>query len=334
MEDGPPGENLTRWLGRETKDWIVQKGAEPFFAMLSFYAVHAPVQSTQQQWRHYRDKAVARGVADTGFVMERRLPIRTVQDHPVYGGLVESMDAAVGEVLDALDSLGIADNTIVFFTSDNGGVASGDAYATSNLPLRGGKGYQWEGGIREPFFLRAGDRFASKDVDIPVHGVDVYPTLLDLAGVSLPAAEQVEGISLLPLMEGDSVTERALYWHYPHYGNQGGDPSGVIRRGEWKLIHYYEDERDELYNLADDPGEQRDLAAAEPERTKRMRDELMAYLNSRNAGFPYPDVELDPADRAEKMRWWREVKLPELVAEREAMFGEGWRPNEDWWGSE
>ncbi len=130
LPDGPVGESLTARLGRGTKDFIVANQDTAFFAMLSFYAVHAPLQTTEERFEYYRTKGLEAGLAEHAFTMERRFPIRTVQDNPVYAGMVAELDAAVGNVLDALDSLGLADNTIVVFTSDNGGVASGDAYAT------------------------------------------------------------------------------------------------------------------------------------------------------------------------------------------------------------
>jgi arylsulfatase A-like enzyme len=341
-----PGENLSMRLADETTQFITDhittpppsEGAgggarEPFFAMLSFYAVHAPIQTTEARWRHYRDKAVAAGVADRAFEMERRLPIRTVQDNPVYAGLVEQMDLAVGHVLDALDSLDIADNTIVVFTSDNGGVASGDNYSTSNLPLRGGKGYQWEGGTREPFFLRVGDRYPPATIETRITGADLYPTLVSLAGLEVDPVQEIEGEDLTPLIEGGTLSERPLFWHYPHYGNQGGDPSSVIIRGDWKLIHYWEDGRDELYGLGGGAQEQFDMAKDYPDRVAAMRTELLAFLKERDAGLPVPDPEYDAGRAAEKDRFFRTTKREELEAERAAMFGEGWVPNEDWWGS-
>ena len=170
--------------------------------------------------------------------------------------MIESMDDAVGRVLDALKRNGLDDNTIVFFTSDNGGVSSGDAKSTPNLPLRGGKGRQWEGGIREPFYIKApGVTRAGSTCDMPVSGIDFYPTILELAGLPMPAEQHVDGVSLVPLLRGGTHRRSGprLYWHYPHYGNQGGEPSSIIRRDDWKLIHYWEDGRDELYNLRTTP---------------------------------------------------------------------------------
>ena len=153
LKNTTKGENLSMRLAKETSEFIKKHQDTSFFAFMSFYAVHGPIQTTQHKWEKYRNKAEKQGVKDKGYKMERVLPIRQVQDNPIYGGLVEAMDDAVGHVLNTLKELGLDKNTIVIFTSDNGGVASGDNYSTSNLPLRGGKGYQWEGGIREPFFI-------------------------------------------------------------------------------------------------------------------------------------------------------------------------------------
>ena len=135
-------------LAKETADFIKKNKDQPFFAFLSFYAVNGPIQTSHDKWHKYQEKALSQGVKETGFKMERKLPIRQNQDNPIYSGLVETMDEAVGVVLKTLEDLNLDDNTIVVFTSDNGGVASGDSFSTSNLPLRGGKGYQWEAGIR------------------------------------------------------------------------------------------------------------------------------------------------------------------------------------------
>lgn len=328
-----PGENLSIRLARETAGFLRDRQKSPFFAMLSFYAVHAPLQTTQQRWERYRQKAVATDPPATAFAMERRLPIRTEQDHPVYAGLVEQMDQAVGIVLKTLDSLGLADNTIVVFTSDNGGVASGDAYATSNLPLRGGKGYQWEGGIREPLFLKGPGIPVGKTNATPVTGADLLPTLTALAGIRPSLTQELDGVDFSPVFNGSSLATRPLFWHYPHYGNQGGDPSSVIRQGDWKLIHYWEDGHDELYHLSEDPGEQKDLSQQEADRTASMKKTLLGWLQSVNAAYPAPDPELDTAKAEAWAERMRTLKREQLEAERQAMFLPDWEPNADWWGS-
>ena len=178
-------------------------------------------------------------MASTRFIIDRTTPVRQVQDNPLYAGMVEAMDDAVGMVLDTLDRLGLEDNTIIVFTSDNGGVSAGDGKATSNLPFRGGKGRQWEGGIREPFYIKWPDGPLPGAVsDTPVIGTDFFPTLLELAGIDSIPEQHLDGVSLVPLLKGEAIDERPLFWHYPHYGNQGGEPSSIIREGDWKLIYY------------------------------------------------------------------------------------------------
>lgn len=335
LPPGPDGENLTMRLARETVQFMEQNKDTSFFAFLSFYAVHAPLETTREKWEKYRRKAEEMGIAESGFEMGHFLPVRQVQDHPVYAGLVESMDDAVGHVLEAIDRLGLAKNTIVIFTSDNGGVASGDAFATSNLPFRAGKGYQFEGGIREPYFIKVPwmDIAGSKSA-VPVTGTDFYPTILDLAGAGLRPAEHEDGVSLVPLLTGGTLQERPLYWHYPHYGNQGGEPSSIIRLGDWKLIHYYEDGRKELYNLAADPGERQNVAGAHPERVKELDEMLFDYLGKVGARFPEKDPEYDPAKEKAYLEKIVNERLPQLEAQRKRFLSPGFDPGNNWWDSQ
>lgn len=335
LEDGPDGENLSMRLARETVKFIQENKDSSFFAFLSFYAVHAPVQTTKDKWKKYRDKAVAAGIADKGFEMGHFLPVRQVQDHPVYAGLVESMDDAVGEVLNALDELGLAENTIVVFTSDNGGVAAGDAFATSNKPLRGGKGYQFEGGIREPYFIRVPWMdIAGRKTDVPATGTDFYPTLLELAGVESRPGQHNDGISLVPVLRGEIPDDRPLIWHYPHYGNQGGEPSSIIRLGKWKLIHYYEDGHRELYNLEQDMEETTDVSDENPEITGQLADRLFAYLDEVGARYPEKDPLYDAQKEKAHLEEVRNNWLPELERQRLLFLSEDYNPGNNWWGSQ
>jgi len=335
LSDGEPGENLSMRLANETVQFIRDNRDTSFFAYLSFYAVHSPIQTTREKWDRYRQKAETMGIEETGYIMERRLPIRQVQDNPIYGGLVEAMDEAVGEVLGCLEELGLEDNTIVIFTSDNGGVSSGDNFSTSNLPLRGGKGYQWEGGIREPYFIKVPWLLnLGAKCDVPVTGTDFYPTLLELVGADLKPDQHVDGVSLVPLLTGGSIAERPLYWHYPHYGNQGGDPSSIIRKGEWKLIHYWEDGHDELYNLADDLSEKNDVSADHPEISMQMRSELKDWLTEVEAEIPVPDPEYNEELFLKRQEEdIRNSLWPRLEQNRLKTLSPEWQPNEDWWGS-
>lgn len=334
LPSGPDGESLTLRLAHETADFIKAHKDTSFFAFLSFYAVHAPLQTTQEKWSKYRQKAEEMGIAEKGFEMGHFLPIRQVQDHPVYAGLVGTMDDAVGVVLNTLDELGLSENTVVIFTSDNGGVSAGDGYATSNLPLRGGKGYQFEGGIREPYFIKAPWLdIAGKKSDVPVTGADFYPTLLELAGARLKPEEHCDGMSLVPLLKGDTCPERPLIWHYPHYGNQGGEPSSIIQLGDWKLIHYYEDGHEELYNLKTDPGETTDASSSNPELINRLSRQLFAFLDDVEARFPEKDPEYNEALEKKHLERIRTEVMPRLEKQRLSFLNENFDPGNNWWNS-
>jgi arylsulfatase A-like enzyme len=335
LEDKMDGENLSMRLANETVSFMKQNKASNFFAFLSFYAVHGPIQTNQEKWKKYQKKAIDQGINEKGFAMERKLPIRQHQDNPVYGGLVETMDDAVGVVLNSLKELGLEKNTIVIFTSDNGGVASGDSFSTSNLPYRGGKGYQWEGGIREPYVIYVPwANSAGKTNDSPVTGADFFPTLLDYAHIDLLPEQHKDGVSLKSIIDnGDKLAERPLYWHYPHYGNQGGDPSSIIRKGDWKLIHYYEDDKNELYNLKTDPYEKNNLVDTYSEVGSELFNNLKNWLESVNAKYPEIDTEFDANKRADYDKQIVEKLLPQLEDERTKMLSKEFKPNKDWWGS-
>ncbi|MGK6352006.1 sulfatase [Parapedobacter sp. DT-150] len=338
LEDGPEGEELSMRLAQETARFLKENNPEqtgqPVFAYLSFYAVHSPIQTTQEKWKKYRNKAANRGIAPKGYEMGHFLPIRQVQDNPIYAGLVESMDEAVGVVLDALDELGLAGNTIVVFTSDNGGVSAGDAFSTSNLPLRGGKGYQFEGGLREPYFIKApGMTHGGARCDVPVTGTDFYPTLLELANAPLRPDAHTDGVSLIPLLRGGTLTERPLIWHYPHYGNQGGEPSSIIREGDWKLIHYYEDGHEELYNVRTDLEEQHDVAGNHPGRVSELHTRLFDYLNAVGARYPTADPTYDEEQEKTYLKKIVDTRLPQLEQQRKEYLSEDFDPGNGWWGS-
>lgn len=333
------GENLSMRLASETVDFINENNpnetGQPVFAFLSFYAVHGPIQTTKQKWEKYRAKAEQMEIAETGFEMGHFLPIRQNQDNPIYGGLVESMDDAVGLVIAELRLLGLEENTIVIFTSDNGGVVAGDAYATSNKPLRGGKGYQYEGGIKEPYFIKVpGLTHAGQMSSIPVSGIDFFPTLLELIGAKQLPQAHIDGKSLVPLIRGDIMPDRPLIWHYPHYGNQGGRPSSIIREANWKLIHYYEDSTQVLHNLESDPREINDLSLRNPEKVKELNDKLFAHLLSTGARFPSRDLEYSEEKEQQYLARVKENKLPQLEKQRLKFLNPDFDPGNKWWGSE
>ncbi|MBI1372110.1 MAG: sulfatase-like hydrolase/transferase [Phycisphaera sp.] len=302
LPDGPPGEHLPDRLSDETVKFIEAHKDGPFFAYLSFYSVHMPLMGPQPLIDKYKKKAERLGLDEkNAFSVEEEVApgkdygkmthkLRVQQSHAVYASMVESMDAAVGKVVDKLDALGLSDNTAICFMSDNGGLATSEGWATSNQPLRGGKGWVYEGGIREPYMIVwPGVTKPGSTCDVPVISTDFYPTILDMVGLPLLPDQHRDGVSLTPLLRGGSQLAReALYWHYPHYSNQGGFPGGAIRIGDWKLIERYEDGRVHLYNLAKDIAEKKDQAAEFPDRVKEMRAKLHAWYRDVDAKFLEP----------------------------------------------
>jgi len=275
LEDGPQGEHLPDRLARETVSFIEQHAGEPWFAMLSFYSVHTPLMAREDLLAKYKAKKKQLGLQNT-WGSEGTRAVRMVQEHAVYAGMVEAMDQAIGTVLSGIDRLELTDRTIVVFFSDNGGLSTSEGHPTSNLPLRAGKGWLYEGGIREPLLVRApGVTQAGSTSKAVVSSIDFLPTLWDLCG--LDQQLQVDGQSFYASLQGEKSERGPIFWHYPHYGNQGGSPGAAVRDGAWKLIHWFESGESELYRLDVDPGEQYDLAEGENERVRRMLGTLEAW---------------------------------------------------------
>jgi arylsulfatase A-like enzyme/glyoxylase-like metal-dependent hydrolase (beta-lactamase superfamily II) len=298
LPDGPPGEHLPDRLATETVRFIEQHRDEPFLAYLSFYSVHVPLLGRPDLVRKYEEK-LGRGGApgppelaeeEQAWPAEEPRRVRVQQRHAVYAAMVEAMDRAVGKVLDRLEALGLADRTVVLFTSDNGGLSTAEGSPTSNLPLRGGKGWLYEGGIREPLLVRApGVTRPGSVCRAPVLATDLYPTILELLSLPPRPGQHRDGLSLVPLLRGEAGLDRdALFWHYPHYSNQGGFPGGAVRAGPWKLVERYEDGRVHLFNLDDDLGERRDVATAHPGRVAAMRERLRGWYRDVGAQFLRP----------------------------------------------
>lgn len=297
LSDGPPGEHLPDRLANETAKFITANKDRPFFAYYSFYDVHTPLMARDDLRKKYEEKRKRLGLQER-WGREGDRDVRLIQEHSVYAAMVEAMDKAVGTVLTRLDELGLRDDTIVIFTSDNGGLSTSEGWPTSNQPLRAGKGWLYEGGIREPLLVRWPSVVKAGSVNnTPVSSPDFFPTLLDVAGAQPQPNQILDGTSLLPVFKGETLTERPLFWHYPHYGNQGGAPGAAIRRGDWKLIEWFEDNRLELFHLSEDLGEQTDLAEKEPQRASQLRDELNAWQKRVGAKYPIPNPNFDPAKR-------------------------------------
>ena len=302
LTDGPPGEHLPDRLSTETCKFMEENRAQPFFAYLSFYSVHTPIMARADLEAKYQKRAQERGLV-TKVGKEGDIPVRLSQDNPTFAGMVDAMDEAVGKVLSQLKELGLEENTIVVFTSDNGGLSTGGALITSNAPLRAGKGWMYEGGIREPLIIRwPGVTTAGTVSKVPVNSPDFYTTFMEAAGAQAPADQPLDGIDLKPILQGQAAPPRALFWEYPHYHNQGGTPAAAVRAGNWKLIHWFENDKFELYDLANDSNETNDLAAREPARVTAMSAQIESWQKQVGAKNPTPNPSYNPAKKPNAKR--------------------------------
>jgi arylsulfatase A-like enzyme len=301
MEDGPPGEYLTDRLTDEAIRLIQGHSGAPFFLNLWHYAVHIPIQSTDPLILKYRKKADDLGLDQLETFrqgehfpclhkQEGRILRRLIQSDPVYAAMMENLDSNVGRLLRAVDQSGERDNTLILFTSDNGGLATAEGSPTSNLPLIEGKGWMYEGGTRVCQLVCWPRVIQPSRCSVPVTSPDLYPTLLAAAGLEPMPEQHQDGVSLLPLLQGGAKLARdAIFWHYPHYSNQGGTPGASIRAGDYKLIEFFEGGKLELYNLKDDISEQRDLSHREPERQRELHERLVQWRESIEAKIPPPN---------------------------------------------
>jgi arylsulfatase A-like enzyme len=287
-------------IANEAVKFIGEHKDKPFFAYLPFLAVHVPVGARQDLIEKYKKKAETAPADEWG--QDRQSKVRLVQNHVAYAAMTEQLDTAIGRVLDAIEKNGLAQNTIVVFMSDNGGLSTAEGHPTSNVPLRGGKGWPYEGGVREPMIICApGVTKAGSTCDVPVITMDFYPTLLQLTGLPLKPEQHLDGMGLMPMLKGETVQRgKPLFWHYPHYGNQGGAPYGAIRDGDWKLIEWYEDSALELYNLAQDIGEKNNLATQQPDKVKELHAKLIAWRKDVGALMPTPNPDFKPGKQNTK----------------------------------
>lgn len=302
----PPGTYLTDHLTDRAIELLQNRDpAKPFFLNFWHYAVHTPIQAPADLVAKYKAKAQRLGLDKVQALEEgeyypferkkdQRVMRRLIQSDPTYAAMVENMDSNIGRLLAALEVTGQAGNTIVIFTSDNGGLATAEGSPTTNRPLAEGKGWMYEGGTREPLLIRwPGVIGPGTQCSMPVTSPDFYPTLLEAAGLPLRPRQHCDGVSLMPLLRepaGRGGFERGpIFWHYPHYGNQGGTPGCSVREGDYKLIEFFEDHHVELYNLREDISEETDLAQQLPEVTNRLRGMLHDWLNKVEAKFPVPN---------------------------------------------
>ncbi len=300
FENGPEGEYLTDRLTDEAIQLIEKNDEKPFFLNLWYYSVHTPIQAKPEHIEKFERKAKELGIDQiepfeigepfpTEHKQHLKVTRRVLQSDPVYAAMIYALDENIGRLLATLERTGQAENTVVIFTSDNGGLATAEGSPTCNAPLSEGKGWMYEGGTREPLIVRwPGTINPGTSCGVPVTSPDFYPTLLEIAELPSRPEQHVDGVSLLPLLKGAESLERdAIFWHYPHYGNQGGTPGSSIRTGDYKLIHFFEGDRLELYNLRQDIGEDHDLAAKNPEVAARMQGQLIEWREKVAAKYPY-----------------------------------------------
>jgi len=268
LKEGPNGEYLTDREASEACQFMTVNKDKPFFIYLPHYAVHTPIQAKKEKIARYQHKITE--MKEAGTLGD--------QHHAVYAAMIESLDEAMGAMVAKLEELKLMDNTIILFTGDNGGHIGSNI--TDNKPARAGKGSAYDGGTRVPLCIYApGISKAGTLCEEPVITSDLFATMLELAGVKEDprGSASADGLSLVPLLKSpDGKLDRAaIYWHYPHYHPGGATPYSAIRARNWKLIHFYEDDRVELYNLKDDVGEKKDLAAS----SSKMKDTLLAQLS-------------------------------------------------------
>jgi uncharacterized sulfatase len=290
-----PGQYRTDFEADLSIDFIKQKRGQPFFLMLSPFAVHIPLGAMSEKVEKYREKAAASG---------RELP------HPVYAAMIEHCDDMVGRIVDAVEAEGLTRNTLIVFTSDNGGLyrrydfrAQADDRVATQAPLKGEKGSLHEGGVRVPLIVKYPPLVKAGGLSAePAISHDFYPTFVELAGGSLPSHQTIDGLSLVPLFKdpGAALARNALHWHYPHYHHDR--PASSIREREWKLIQYLDGTGDlELYHLAADLGETRNLADEKKGRVADLKAKLSAWRGNVIARMPIPNPQYNP-DRAGE--WW------------------------------
>lgn len=295
--DYPQDQYLADFLTDRAVDFIERHKSQPFFLYLPHFGVHAPHQAKPELIQRFRSKRPVGG-----------------HRNPTYAAMIASVDESVGRILDTLDKLSLTENTLVIFSSDNGGVGGYRRVGldkdgiTDNAPLKGGKGTFAEGGIRVPYIFRWKGRIEpAQTQEMPIISVDLYPSLAEIAGAKPPADYELDGVSYAGLLMGEakSIDRDAIYWHFPGYlgagqGKWRTKPCGAVRAGDWKLIEYFEDDRTELYNLKDDVAEQHDLAGSNPAKVKELHNRLIAWRNHVGAQMPTDNIAQNDEDRPRK----------------------------------
>ena len=284
------GEYLTDRLNYEAVQFIERHKDQPFFLYKSHYSVHTALKAKPDLLNHFASKAGAG---------KGRNPNRISRNNPYLAAMLKSIDEGVGMIMNKLQELGIADNTLIVFTSDNGG----ESRVTKNGPLRAGKSTLFEGGIRIPLVIKwPGNVKPASVCRTPTMNIDFYPTFVEVVGAKLSARQRIDGVSILPLLQGEGISRDTLCWHYPlskpHF--LGGHSSGAIRSGQWKLIEFFEDQRLELYNLAEDIAEKNNVAKEYPDKVRQLHQQLNAWR--RGVGAKIPAGQAAASDTARSIR--------------------------------
>lgn len=287
LDDGPEGEYLTDRLTAESLQFIRDNRNNPFFLYVAYYTVHTPIQAAKDHIEKFEAKRATLDLEEVPHEMEGEGYTKLVQENAAYASMVAAMDENVGRILQTLKKEGLDENTWVVFTSDNGGLSTlyRENAPTANGPLRAGKGWCFEGGIRVPLIISGPEvTNPGRREDVPVVSMDFYTTLLSLAKVKHDAED---GENLLPILRQEGPVDRELlFWHYPHYHGSAWKPGSAVRKGDWKLIYFYEEDKSTLYNLANDLGERTDLAVEFPEKVSELKHKLDSLLSATNAQFP------------------------------------------------
>lgn len=278
LPDGPQGEYLTDRLTDESLKFMEANRENPFLLYLAYYTVHTPIQASKKHLAKFQDKQLK--LADSLAITLPEGRGLTVQNqrNPEYASMLYSLDENVGRLLNKLDELGITDNTLIIFTSDNGGLTTTVqdwTSPTSVKPLRAGKGWAYEGGVRVPLIIKKPEESKATTIDAPVISMDLFPTILDILNLEQKPELHQDGLSLTPLLNGkQNQVHDILFWDYPHYHTSGWTPGQAIRKGDWKLIHFFETDSYELYNLGEDIAETNNLISENPEKLEELKKEL------------------------------------------------------------
>ncbi|RIJ50811.1 DUF4976 domain-containing protein [Maribellus luteus] len=313
LEEGKPGEYITDRLTDETIRYIHEndpkKTGKPFFVYLAHYAVHTPLQAKADRLAYYEKKVKKMTFEGESYVFGPDGRAKMWQDNAIYAAMVESMDESLGRIVAELKKLGLYDNTIIIFTSDHGGLSNSGIdnnreLATTNKPLRAGKGHIYEGGIKVPVFVRwpgvADQKSKSSAI---IDGMDYYPTILEMCGLPLQPQDHLDGVSFVPALKGKTINEsRPFFWHETasRPGQTGDHACSTIRKGNYKLMHFLEDNRIELYDLNIDPFEQHNLAEELPHVVKLMDKELSDWKNEVGASVLKEKNKVEKKDKPRK----------------------------------